>query len=478
MQSAALAACGLLLIGAVLRARIGWLQRALIPASVAGGLVGLAVVQSARGLDEPTGADALVGAWSEVVHWVAVDCPSELSGWPGWLIAVVFAGLLLDRPARMDRGGWRRVMAEGLMVWVIIAGQVALGLLATWLIIQPLYPEIPAGFGLLIETGWAGGHGTAAAMGGVFRDTVGWEQGADLGVFMATVGLGRSVVSGIAWTNLAVRRGWTRVSIDKLTAAAGGTLEPVDQRPAIGRGVIRSDVLDPLVFQMLVLAMAFLVGVAASWAVKSVGLQLVGGLEGRVAAETIVKLQRSVGNLPLFLFTLLGGLAVRRGLDLSGWGHLVDGDSIRRLTAGAMEFLVVAAIASLRLDAVLDLAGPLAVLIVLAVAWTAVCLLWIGRRVLPGDRWMELGLINYGMSTGTTATGLLLLRMVDKDLESGAAEDYALAAPLSAPFIGGGLLTLMMPLLLEFVSLGVVAAVALATVVGLVLLGVLLGRRS
>jgi len=478
MQSAALAACGLLLIGAVLRARIGWLQRALIPASVAGGLVGLAVVQSARGLDESTGADALVGAWSEIVHWVAVDCPSELSGWPGWLIAVVFAGLLLDRPARMDRGGWRRVMAEGLMVWVIIAGQVGLGLLATWLIIQPLYPEIPAGFGLLIETGWAGGHGTAAAMGGVFRDTVGWEQGADLGVFMATVGLGWSVVSGIAWTNLAVRRGWTRVSIDKLTAAAGGTLEPVDQRPAIGRGVIRSDVLDPLVFQVLVLAMAFLVGVAASWAVKSVGLQLVGGLEGRVAAETIVKLQRSVGNLPLFLFTLLGGLAVRRGLDLSGWGHLVDGDSIRRLTAGAMEFLVVAAIASLRLDAVLDLAGPLAVLIVLAVAWTAVCLLWIGRRVLPGDRWMELGLINYGMSTGTTATGLLLLRMVDKDLESGAAEDYALAAPLSAPFIGGGLLTLMMPLLLEFVSLGVVAAVALATVVGLVLLGVLLGRRS
>ena len=476
MQSAVLAACGLLLIGAVVRARIVWLQRALIPASVAGGMVGLVVVQLARVLDAPgwSGTET----FSQVVHWVAVDCPAELSGWPGWLIAVVFAGLLLDRPARMDRGGWRRVMAEGLMVWVIIAGQVALGLLATWLIIQPLFPEIPAGFGLLIETGWAGGHGTAAAMGGVFRDTVGWEQGADLGVFMATVGLGWSVGSGIAWTNLAVRRGWTRISIEKLASAGGGTLEPVDQRPAIGRGVIRSDVLDPLVFQTLILAMAFLVGVGASWVVKSVGLQLVGGLEGQVAPETIAKLQRSVGNLPLFLFTLLGGLAVRRGLDLSRWGHLVDGDSIRRLTAGAMEFLVVAAIASLRLDAVLALAGPLAVLIVLAVGWTAVCLLWIGRRVLPGDRWMELGLINYGMSTGTTATGLLLLRMVDKDLESGAAEDYALAAPLSAPFIGGGLLTLMMPLLLEFVSLGVVAAVALATVVGLVVLGVLLGRRS
>ncbi|MEE3366657.1 MAG: sodium:glutamate symporter [Planctomycetota bacterium] len=471
MEAAALAACGLLLFGALLRARLGWLQRALIPASVAGGLVGLVLVQLARRLDVPTAVEETSSGWSTVVNWVAVACPSELSGWPGWLIAVVFAGLLLDRPARMDRGGWRRVMAAGVMVWVIILGQVALGLLATWLIIQPLYPEIPAGFGLLIETGWAGGHGTAAAMGGVFRDTVGWEQGADLGVFMATVGLGWSVVSGIAWTNLAVRRGWTRVSIDKLNTTGRGALEPVDQRPVIGRGVIRSDVLDPLVFQVLILAMAFLVGMGASWAVKAVGLELVSGLQGQVADETIAKLQRSVGNLPLFLFTLLGGLAIRRGLDLSGWGHLVDGDSIRRLTSVAMEFLVVAAIASLKLDAVLELAGPLTVLIVLAVTWTAICLLWIGRRVLPADRWMELGLINYGMSTGTTATGLLLLRMVDKDLESGAAEDYALAAPLSAPFIGGGLLTLMMPLLLEFVSLGAVAAVSAASVVGLVLLG-------
>jgi ESS family glutamate:Na+ symporter len=235
--------------------------------------------------------------------------------------------------------------------------------------------------------------------------------------------------------------------------------------------VIRSDVLDPLVFQVLLLATAFLVGVGLSWAIKGVGLELVAGLEGRVAGETIAKLQRSVDNLPLFLFTLLGGLAVRRGLDRAGWGHLVDGDSMRRLTAGAMEFLVVAAIASLKLDAVLALAGPLALLIVLAVVWTAVCLLWISRLLLPGDRWMELGLINYGMSTGTTATGLLLLRMVDRDLESGAAEDYALAAPLSAPLIGGGLLTLMMPLLLEFVHLGIVAAVVSAAVVVLVLVG-------
>ncbi len=470
MQSAALAACGLLLIGVVLRARIAVLRKTLIPASVAGGLVGLVVVQLARVVHDAVSPEFMIRP-PRVIEWLAVECPGELSSWPGWLISVVFAGLLLDRPARLDRGGLRRVLAEGTMVWVIVLGQVALGLLATWLVIQPLFPEIPTSFGLLIETGWAGGHGTAAAMGGVFRDTVGWDEGADLGMFMATVGLGWSVVSGIAWTNLAVRRGWTRVSIESLASGTGTALEPTEARPAIGRGVIRSDVLDPLVFQILFVAMAFLVGVALSWAIRNLGLDVVQAFQGTVTDETLAKLQRSVGNLPLFLFTLLGGLAVRRGLDLCGWGHLVDGDSVRRVTAGAMEFLVVAAIASLKLDAVLSLAGPLALLIVLAAGWTAVCLLWIGRSVLPGDRWMELGLINYGMSTGTTATGLLLLRMVDTDLESGAAQDYALAAPLSAPLIGGGLLTLMMPLVLEFVHVGIVAAVVSAAVVALVLIG-------
>ena len=469
MQSAALAACVLLLFGFALRARSRWLQRTFIPASVAGGLVGLAIVQLVGHLGRSPAGTTEPSAWDPFVRWVAHECPATLSSWPGWLIAVVFAGLLLDRPSQLDRGGVRRVAAEGVMVWLIVLGQVALGLLATWLVIRPLFPEIPTSFGLLIETGWAGGHGTAAAMGAVFEQSLDWKEGRDLGMFMATVGLGWSVVSGIVWTNLAVRRGWTRVSIAEMSGA--DVFEPPEARPAIARGVVRSDIVDPLVFQLLILAMAFLVGLLLSWVVTTVGVSLVQGLQGHLAAETVGKLERSVGNLPLFLFTLIGGLLIRRGLDGAGRGDWIDGDSIRRLTAVAMEFLVVAAIASLKLDAVLALAGPLAVLITVAVGWTALCLLWIGPRVLPGDRWMELGLINYGMSTGTTATGLMLLRIVDKDLETGAAEDYALAAPLSAPFVGGGLLTLMMPLLLQFVPLSIVAVVLSALVVLLLVVG-------
>ena len=131
-----------------------------------------------------------------------------------------------------------------------------------------------------------------------------------------------------------------------------------------------------------------------------------------------------------------------------------------------MEFLIVAAIVSLNLEAVIQLLIPLSVLLLAGFVWTGICLLWIGKKILPKQHWFELGIINYGMSTGTTANGLALLRIVDKDLESGAAEEYALAAPLSAPFVGGGILTLILPDFLEnyAVSLGITAFCVTAVV--------------
>ena len=69
-------------------------------------------------------------------------------------------------------------------------------------------------------------------------------------------------------------------------------------------------------------------------------------------------------------------------------------------------------------------------------------------------------------------TGFVLLRLVDPELESGAAEDYALAAPLSSPFIGGGMITVAMPLLvLERVPLAVTAITMTMLVVVLIYIG-------
>jgi ESS family glutamate:Na+ symporter len=70
----------------------------------------------------------------------------------------------------------------------------------------------------------------------------------------------------------------------------------------------------------------------------------------------------------------------------------------------------------------------------------------------------------------------MLLRVIDRDLESGAAEDYALAAPLSAPFIGGGMITFSLPVLLVQFGGGLVVAGLMLAMVFLFLIGARLAR--
>ena len=484
MAIAFLFVCILLLVGVALRESIAVFRWSYIPASVIAGFLGLAIVQFLQQAD-PTSA---VSSVSEVIepastNWNAATWADELvatlKSWPGFLIAVVFAGMLLERKAGSAKESARRVGRQGLMVWIIVLGETLVGLLATWLIVQQ-FADVPNSFGMLIETGFAGGHGTAGAMGEVFaHPSVNLASGRDLGMLMATCGLVYGIVSGIVWINVGLRFGWAT----KPKEEALGQI--TEEETPIGYAKISQDTVEPLLFQVLWLALAFAIGLA----MQAIVVQAAATIDGWFVAESVgskaeqqLSKRLSVSNVadfPLFIYTLFGGLIVRWSLGRFNLADRIDSKTIGRLCSGAMDILVVAAIASLNLQAVQAMLVPFSILFVTGCVWTAVCLLVISRLVLPRDHWFQLGLINYGMSTGTTATGFVLLRMIDPKLESGAAEDYALAAPLSAPFIGGGIATIALPLLvLEKTSIMIPTLVIGAVVVMLIAFGIRIGRTA
>jgi ESS family glutamate:Na+ symporter len=396
--------------------------------------------------------------------------------------------MLLERKPVSAKDRAIRVGRQGLMVWIIVLGQTAIGLLATWLIVQNFY-EVPNSFGMLIETGFAGGHGTAAAMGEVFsHPSVQLVGGKDLGMLMATGGLVYGIVTGILWINVGVRSGW----VSKKALAESEFDPAADKDPEanssqlipIGYCRIDKETIDPLLFQMLLMACAVGIGLAMQTLVMGCAEMIDDMMETASVDAAQAQLAKrlsasSIVDFPLFIYTLFGGLLTRKILALLGQDGRIDNETISRLSSMAMDILVVAAIASLNLQAVIAMAVPFSILFVLGAVWTAVCLLVISRWILPPEHWFQLGLINYGMSTGTTATGFVLLRMVDPELDSGAAEDYALAAPLSAPFVGGGMITIALPLLvLERVSIVIPALGMLGLVVALTLFGKRLFYRS
>lgn len=467
----------MLMLGMLLRQTISPLRRLFIPGSVIAGFLGLGIVSLLPAIR----SDA-IDDWSE-------ELCSTLSGWPGPLIAVVFATMLLQQTSRRstkDDSSAKRVARQGLMVWIIVLGETLVGLIATWWLIKPNY-DVPNSFGMLIETGFAGGHGTAAAMGQVFSSAqVDLPQGLDLGLLMATCGLVYGLVSGIAWINLASR--WNWISKDQTPSESRSdpseeTAPGTNERSPIGFRRMSASVIDPLLLQLVWIALAFGFGMAAQQTVLAIAGYVdvamgMGATPDQMGADAELSKRLTASNLldfPLFIYTLLGGWLVRRILEKFAIDDLIDPPTIQRLSSTAMEILVVAAITSLRLSAIATLIIPFSILFLTGAAWTATCLLVISRWILPKQHWFQLGLINYGMSTGTTATGFVLLSVIDPELETDAASDYALAAPLSAPFIGGGILTIGLPLLvLERVSL-----VWPTVVIGLIILAlVLIGYRT
>ena len=454
LQPAAVAAAALLAGGLLALRLIPALRRWAVPASVAGGLIGFALVQAALRLGPAPVAEA-----AGVVF-------EGLRPWPGPLLAVVFAAMLIAEPpaaeAKRPRAA-REVTQQALMVWLIVLGQAAVGLAAVWALGRP--DGVPAAFGQLIETGFSGGHGTAAAMGDLFAGPLDFPEGRDLGMLFATAGLLGGTLSGIALVNLGARRGWLSGSIGPREGSA-----PDAPTPPPAPADLPATTAPAVLAQLALVGVAFGIG----WAVQA---GFLAGFEAALSAvagpEAVARTMGFVGNLPLFLFTLLGGLALRHLLRLTGLSGLADRAGLDLVAAVAIEFLIVAALATLRVEALWSHAAPVAVLLVLGFGWSLFCLLVLARRVLPAGHWFELGLVNYGMSTGTTAQGMMLLRMVDPAFRTPAARDYAAAAPFSAPFIGGGVVTLTLPLLLAddggAVPLGLAVAALWAVLLALYL---------
>jgi len=119
----------------------------------------------------------------------------------------------------------------------------------------------------------------------------------------------------------------------------------------------------------------------------------------------------------------------------------------------------VAAIATIRLDLFIANFQPFLILMAAGIAWLLFCLLVLAPRMFPVF-WLERGVTEFGMQTGVTAMGLLLLRLVDPQFKTGTAEAFGFKQMVYEPFLGGGLLTATAPFII--IGLGIWWSFALA----------------
>ena len=114
--------------------------------------------------------------------------------------------------------------------------------------------------------------------------------------------------------------------------------------------------------------------------------------------------------------------------------YMLDAELQGRITGWGVDYLIVAAITSISLGIVINCAAPILIISISAGIATLLWIIYFSPRLWK-EHTFERTAGLYGMETGTVATGLLLIRIIDPDFRSSAATDLALSSIIALPFM-------------------------------------------
>ncbi len=245
------------------------------------------------------------------------------------------------------------------------------------------------------------------------------------------MGIISAIIVGIALINWAARKGYVS-SLKESTLKASEELAglyPMDKRPSAGAQTTSADSVDSLALHLAIIGIAVLIG----YGIKTVLIVIEENAFG-------VSQSQIFAGFPLFPLCMIGGLIIQLFFSRFAKISPVDHTLMQRLAGTALDFLVVAAISTIKLDVIIKGIIPFGIVVVGGILWNVFCVVWLARRILP-NCWFERAIAEMGQSMGVTATGLLLLRAVDPEQKTVATSAFGYKQLLHEPFMGGGLWT-------------------------------------
>lgn len=417
----------LLVIGKWVRVGTPLLQDLFLPSSLIAGLI--ALILGPEILGKITGGELFPSFVLDTWRFL-----------PGLMINIVFAALFIGKKIPNINTIWKLAGPQVVMGYLLSFGQYVVGLLLSIFILAPFFGMNPLA-GALIEIGFVGGHGTAAGLRETF-EVVGFAEGADLAIGLATVGIISGVLIGIILINWGIRK---NKLVNKIKVADRSDIErkglsELDTREPAGFLSTRLESIEPLSLHFGYITIAILVGY--------------GLLQGLIWIEAVtwgamtgIYLLRYV---PLFPLAMLGGIIVQLVLGKVDRYSTVDREMINRIQGLALDILIVSALATLSLTVIGENFMPFLILSLGGILWTLFAFLVLAPRMLP-DFWFERGIGDFGQSMGVTATGLLLMRITDPESKTPALESFGYKQLLFEPIVGGGLFTAAsIPLIHQF----------------------------
>lgn len=367
-----LAACIVLLIGAALTRRVGFLARYSIPSPIVGGVL-FAIA-----------AAALVRITGQHIE-LATEARSNL-------LLLFFASLGLTSDLRLLVRGGSRLVRFLLALIPFLFAQNALGvLLAKALGLHPFLGLIAGSITLV------GGHGTGAAYVGKFGEASGIEGVMALAMTSATLGLVLGAVIGGPVAERLIAR-------FRLTS-----LPAVDVDGDVILGPTQRPVTTILIIEALAAALV---------------ATLVGGFVASLLADAPV-------TVPDFLLCLVVGLLLRNGGEL--FGLRLHDASCNLIGSVALSMFLAWTMMALDLANVLRAAGPLLIILAAQAVLVALWAYFVSFRVAGGDyEGAIMSAAFCGFAMGATATAIANMQVLAE--RHGPAPQAFMIVPIVGAF--------------------------------------------
>ena len=395
----------LLLVGTFLRGCIPAFRKLFLPASVIGGFIGLLIgpiVWQGGGIPFPK-------EW--ILTWSVL---------PGILIIPVVASTALGMKFGQSDKSAGKTSTDVIKTFGIFLGIAAVQLVIAITVRQffvsggmDLYPP----FGYELPMGFSGGHGTAGVIGSYYKglDLPYWELAQGVTTTTATFGLIGGMIIGIIVINVAARTGQTAILTKPgdipPEMAKGYQMDPAKQ-PSLGKETTMSSSIESLSFHLAVILTACGIAYIFMNLVKYFKLPL-------------------VSQIPIWAWAIVVMFGVNFLIQKAGLGNLIDNKTKSRIAGVCTDYAIVAAIASLPVQAILVYIVPILAMVVAGYVGTYAFLYYLFKKFFA-DFYFERFISLWGTSTGVFLTGLMLLKICDPEYKSPVLNDYSMGFSLTS----------------------------------------------
>ncbi len=364
-------------------------------------------------------------------------------------IAIGFIAMSLRVPETAIEDKKHRV---GLKSGAIIASsymiQGASGLIISILLSLTFLKGLFPAAGLLLPMGYGQGPGQANNIGSSY-EALGFAGGRSFGLAIAAAGYICACVVGVFYINYIVKKG--KFNIQKSKEAVENvsveTFQSSEEPPM-------SESIDRLSIQITLVIAVYCVTFFATKGICDLLTAVAPGV-AKMVTSLLWGFNFIIGSaLAILLRSLLSGLRSKKIMSRQYQNNYL----LNRISGLAFDIMITAGIASIEPE---DLSGRWVLFALLAVTGGIVTF-WHLRMVskkVYGDYYYEGLLSMYGMMTGTISSGMLLLRELDPDLRTPAANNLV---------IGSSFAILLAAPLLVLVSLAAKSLVMSLVTLGLV----------